>query len=440
MDRPHSCLLRIAGTAIAVCFAICAAAAPVEHDRTQNESAADTDARAPEEALTRKGDEYLKTSQYSSAEAAYAEALQLAEQNGGRESERVIAPLVGLGTTYARSGHNEDAVPRLQRAVTVMRAQYGMFDLRQQDLLRTLAATLTALDRQPEAQDLMIYRVRVAEKTYGEGNPKVIPWLCELGNWFAEIGKTPEARKTFYMALNIVGTTDSLNAPIIVEPLRGIARAYMLRSSYPEVWLRPAAPPGCSMPGTRCEGPFRMDSSGKLIVGTRELQKEGEDALKRALKILDSDPDTAPQTLIETLLQLGDWYQIKKAPREALTHYQRAWQLIHTTPGLPTSTATALNLPVRVYYPTPQLVANVPTAVAAVDTTSHYVQMEFTVDADGTVHDARIVDHDTRERYAREILNAVRSSRFRPKFVEGQAVAATGITYRETFWTSKPRD
>ena len=54
--------------------------------------------------------------------------------------------------------------------------------------------------------------------------------------------------------------------------------------------------------------------------------------------------------------------------------------------------------------------------------------------------DARIVDHDTRDRYARDILDAVRASRFRPKFVDGQAVATPGITYREVFWTAKPRE
>jgi protein TonB len=71
---------------------------------------------------------------------------------------------------------------------------------------------------------------------------------------------------------------------------------------------------------------------------------------------------------------------------------------------------------------------------------SNYVQVEFTVAADGSVQDARIVDHDTREQYAQEIFDAVRAARFRPKFLEGQAVAATGITYREVFWTDKPRN
>jgi tetratricopeptide (TPR) repeat protein len=455
MDRRLPSLLRVAVTAIAICLSICVDAAPDEHIQTTiadglarvnaARSSADADPLVLEEALTALGDAYLKADQYAPAQAAYAEAVRSAEQHGGGETQRVLAPLTGLGNTFARAGHHSDAVPLLQRAVAITRAQIGMFDLRQQDALKTLAGSLTALDRQPEAQDAMVYRVRVAEKTYGEGNPKVIPWLCDLGNWFADIGKTPEARMSFYTALNIVGTTESLNAPIIVEPLRGIARAWMLRSSYPDEWRMPPRSTFCPPPllnpagAPRCV-PARRDNIGRLYVEPRTLNQEGEDALKHALRILEMDPDSPPQTLIETLIQMGDLYQIKESPREALTYYERAWQLIRTTPKLPDSAATALNTPVRVYYPTPQIVANVPKQVAAVDTQSYHVQTEFTVAADGTVRDARIVDHDTRDRYASDILKAVRDSRFRPKFVDGQPVAATGITYREVFWTGKPRD
>jgi tetratricopeptide (TPR) repeat protein len=468
MDRHHPSLLSIAITA-AVCFSICSGAATAEHVRTQSEAAspaadassvaaiegalarvnaarsgADADPLALEEALTALGDAYLKASRYAPAEAAYAEAVRSAEQHGGRETQRVLAALTGLGATLARTGHHHDAIPLLQRAVAITRAQFGMFDLRQQDALETLAGSLTALDRQTDAQDLMTYRVRVAEKTYGEGSPKVIPSLCDLGDWFADIGKTPEARMTFQVALNIVGTTDNLNAPIMVEPLRGIARAYMLWPSYPDYWRRYPEPElGCgrlhAVPPPECLNPARRDATGRRVIRPRALDPEGEEALKRALRILEADPGLAPVTLIETLIQMGDWHQIKKSPREALTYYERAWKLISSTPNLPESAAAALNVPVRVYYPTPQIAAHVP-QVAAVDTRPESVQVEFTVAADGSVSHAHIVDHDTRERYARDILEAVRDSRFRPKFVDGQAVAATGITYREVFWTAKARD
>jgi TonB family protein len=322
-----------------------------------------------------------------------------------------IEALRERGTELAESGHHEEAIPLLQQALTITRSQYGMFDLRQQDILKTLAASLTAMDRITEAQDHMIYRVRTAEKNYGEANPKVIPSLCDFGNWFADVGKTPEARMTFQVALNIVGDKDTLRAPVVVEPLRGIARAYMVRSSYPEVWRRRIWP--------------------------RERNKEGEEALQRALEILESDPtpETMP-TRIETLIQMGDWYQIKAAPREALSYYQRAWQLISKTPSLSRSISAALDVPLRVYYPTPDIVANVPRGRPE-DAQSHHVHVEFTVDADGSVRDARIVDHDTRDHHAQEIFAAVRASRFRPKFVDGQPVAAPAVTYREVFWTPR---
>ncbi len=419
MDRPHRYLLEAAAVAIAVCFTICDAAA------------------GPEDALTASGDAALKASQYSAAGAAYTEALQLAEK-AGSDSERVLAPLLGLAKTFAASGHHHAAVPRLQRALAMQRAQFGLFDVRQQDTLKVLADSLTALDRMPEAQDLMIYRVRVAEKAYGEGDPKVVPFMCDLGDWFAATGKAPEAVMTFGVAFNIVASKRSVHDLLLVEPLRGIARTYMRRQSYPEAWLYPPSPPFCSAP---VENPsqdpaltcFRMDAKGRRIVGARKLDPDGEKALQRALTIVNSDLGAPNQTRIETLIQLGDWYQIKKSPREALSYYQRASQLIRATPDLSVSADTRLDVPVRVFYPTPQIVAHTP---ATPETQSHYVQIEFTVAADGSVSDARVVDHDTRDRYVDDILDAMRTARFRPKFVDGQAVATPGISYREVFYTA----
>lgn len=377
--------------AITVAFTIRAAtAAPAEHDRTQVESSADT-------------------------EAALAQ-----------------------GNSLAAAGHHEEAVPLLLRALAAQRSEYGLFDVRQQDTLKTLATSLTALNRIDEAKDLMIYRVRVAEKAYGAGDVKVVPAVSDLGDWFAETGKTPEAAMTFQMALVIVKKQRSAHDLMLVEPLRGMARTYMRRMSYPESWLYPPSGPGCSAPGLKCTGPPRMDSEGRRIVMPRKLHPDGELALKEALRIAEKDTGAPVEAGVETLIQLGDWYQIKKAPREALPYYQRAAQLIAKTPGLPRATAAALEVPLRVFYPTPQIVAHVP-QVPADETQAHYVQLEFTVASDGSVAEARITDLGTRARYAQDVLDAVEASRFRPKFVDGLAVATTGVSYRETFRTAKPR-
>jgi hypothetical protein len=200
MERPHIYVFKAAAATFAVAFGVCGyAASRVEHVQTETD--------------------------------ASAEELQ-------------------LGNSLAASDHHAEAVPHLQRALSIQRSQHGLFALRQQDTLKTLANSLTALNRVSEAQNLMIYRVRVAEKNDGVTN----------------------------------------------------------------------------MPG-----------------------------------------------------------------------------------------------------------------IAPEDTCFHHVQVELAVGADGSVRDARIVDHDTSDEHARDILDAVRESRFRPKFVDGRPAAAPAIGYREVLWTGKPK-
>lgn len=385
-----------------------------------------------EDALTALGDAHANAGQYEAAAPAYNEALQLAEKHGF-EDIRVLVPLAGLGIALSRSGHHDEAVPRLQRALTIQRAKYGLFDVRQQETLKVLAESLTALDRKQEAQDLLVYRGRVAEKAYGAGDTRVVQAMCDLGNWFAENGKTPEASMTFKVAVENVSWKLSPNHRDIVEPLRGLARAQMLRQSYPEEWLRTPSRKGCTMIAPECRSPLRKDARG-----TRKLDPEGEDALKRALWVLEADPLSSPQVRVETLIQMGDWQQIKKAPDEALSYYQQAWQLMQTSLKSSSPAATSFDAPVRVFYPTPMIVAHVP-GVPPEETRTQHVQIEFTVKADGSVADARILEHDTREKYARDILDAVRVSRFRPKFVAGKPVDVPGIVFRETLWRPEAR-
>ena len=91
---------------------------------------ADADPLALEDALIALGDDLFEADQYASAAASYNEALQHAEQHAGLESERVLAPLLGLGNALAASGHHEDAVLRLQRALAMQRSQYRRFNIR----------------------------------------------------------------------------------------------------------------------------------------------------------------------------------------------------------------------------------------------------------------------------------------------------------------------
>ena len=88
MDRPHWYAVSAAVAALAVGFTVGAAAAErVEHVQTQTESS-----------------------------ATYDEALRAAEQQYGRDSEQVLAPLMALGHSRRRSCFALSAEVRRRKA------------------------------------------------------------------------------------------------------------------------------------------------------------------------------------------------------------------------------------------------------------------------------------------------------------------------------------
>lgn len=376
------------------------------------------------EALTALGDALLDKGDDASAEAAYGEALQLAERRSSPRSANLLGPLRGMGYALAGSERHADAVLYLERAVATSRASRGVFDLSQSEILQQLAASLTALGRTTEAEGHMLYTLRVAEKAYGEGDPRVVPAFCDLGEWFSDTGRPREARMTFQVALNIVESSVGSNDLAAVPPLRGLAGTYMRGEPNAKSVRLPKVPDALA----------NVNSAAGRFVARRTFHEYSEQALQRALQILDAHPQASRQTLIDTLIQMGDWFQIQKASQQALPYYQRAARLIAAEPSQ-TDAASQLGFPVRVYYPTPYMVSR-NLALPPSEAEMHYVQVEYTVDADGSVSNARVVAHDTTDRYVGDILDAFRAARFRPKFVDGQPVATPALSHREVFRTA----
>src|SRR5690606_27319983 len=133
---------------------------------------------APEalaEALGLLGTAQLANANYIGAEAAYSEALQILQPRVVPTSEKLLEPLRGMGYTLAYAGKHEQAVPYLERALLISRRTHGLFNMNQQGILRQLAASLARLGLHAEAEQQMLYFVRVGEQTYGANDPRMPP-------------------------------------------------------------------------------------------------------------------------------------------------------------------------------------------------------------------------------------------------------------------------
>lgn len=397
------------------------------------------------EALSLLGNAHFGAKDYIAAETAFVESLQTVEQHAGGASVKLLDPLRGLGYTLAAAGRHNEAIQPLERAVLIDRRSYGLYDIGQQTMLRQLAESLSKLGRASEAERHIMYLLQLGERVYGRRDPRQVPILCFVGRWRADAGDFVGARAIFRHALALVEQKLSPKDPAAVEPLRALAESYTQEVYYSTLGIKTQGP---RMP-TDADGA----SNDSKPLNPRYLGNEGADVLERAMKILEAQPSSAHDTLVETLIQTGDWYQIKHQPERALPYYRRAATLNATLRGAPatapaeaataitTTTSAAaepapLSFPVRVYYPSPTRVTRT-TLLPAEQVDERFVEVQFTVTNSGEVSDAKVTGASGTPREVSETLQAIRAARFRPKFVNGEPVATTGMTSREVFRTRK---
>jgi TonB family protein len=380
------------------------------------------------EALSLLGNAQRGKRDYAAAQASYAEALALVEANTGSMSSSLLEPLEGMGLSLAGSGDHDQAIPYLDRALLISHRNYGLFDLGQQPILRQLAASLVLTGRGPEAERHMLYLQRVGERAYGRRDPRVVPIMLIVGDWYADVGEFTPARMIYRDAIDILERKLGANDLSVVEPLRHLAQSYTQEIEYSTRGMATDR----SRPPTDADGTSNEFKS----LNPRYIDSDGEKALERALRILESQPNAPRRTLMETLVQTGDWFQIKAQSDKALTYYKRAAALATPEQGDADSEPAILSFPVRVYYPAPILVTR--NALLPPDQSEEkYVQVEFTVTHDGDVANAKVTDQNGTARQASEFLQAIRGARFRPKFVNGEPVETPGVTSREVFKVRK---
>jgi TonB family protein len=381
------------------------------------------------EALTLLGNAQFGARNFDAAETAFNESLKITEARAGAASSKLLDPLRGLGYTLAAAERHKEAIPPLERALLLDRRSYGLYDMAQQTVLRQLAESLVKVGRPDDAQRHVAYLVQLGERVYGKRDPRQVPILCFAAGWHGDLGDFISARAIYRAAIEIVERKLGPNDLASVEPLRGLADTYTHELYFSTLGLRTQT---LERQPTSADG----NSNQQRELNPRYLGTEGEKALDRAVKVLEAQPPSAYDTLLETLLQTGDWFQIKHMPEKAMPYYRRAAALSAKLGAAASAQVDPLSFPVRVYYPTPsQATRNALLPADQVD--ERFVQVQFTVTDSGDVEDAKVTEANGTQRESADTLAAIRAARFRPKFVNGEPVATTGMTNREVFRTRK---
>lgn len=377
------------------------------------------------------GNAQLAKRNYLAAEAAYAEALQILEPRVTPTSGQLLDPLRGMGYALSAGGKHDQAVPYMERALLVSRRTNGLFNFNQQGILRQLAASLSKLGNYPAAEQQMQYLLRVGEHTYGKNDPRMSGIHALVGDFYMQAGLVAVGRDSYRQALNVVEKKLGRNDLATVEPLRAYADSFRRELFLLGFGLKTASAE------RQAVGEPQLDPKA---INPRYLNIEGERALQRALKTLDAHPNRSTAMLMDTLIDLGDWYMIKGEPDEALPRYQRALSLVdQVEPDRIDAARSKFTFPVQVYYAIP-LLATRHLSRPDEEVDQRFVHVVFTVTADGGVRDERVIDQDATARQIAETMAAVRTARYRPKFVNGEPVDTIDVSMRQVFRQRKVRD
>jgi TonB family protein len=325
---------------------------------------------------------------------SYDKAAELIEMNESVFSDRLVSLLRNIGAAYHEDRKSEDSAAALQRAKVITHRNYGIMNLQQLPILDDLTEVYASSDLVAANRE-QIFALRVNERRYGADSPDLVPGLYHLADWFRRTRQLGAARSLYRRAVSILESEYGPSDLRLVPALTGIADTY------------------------------RME---------RTFRGEGRESLERALNVYETTefPDAVDHGM--ALIQLGDWYLLTNHREEAVANYAKAWQVL-SEDGQGTEVAQKqLGKPVKLRYddPPPEIDELMPTRNEPV-----FVEVLFTVTADGTVEDAAVVDSNASNSVKRQVRLAVQQARYRPAFEDGRPVA-TQVRIRQKYYSQAP--
>ncbi len=361
--------------------------------------------------LTNLATAQLRSGALRDAEANYQAAIALLEKRAGFLSARLIEPLTGLGEAYVRSEQYPLATQAYARALRVNHVNEGFYNLDQISIRDGLTEGYLGqldLEKANFHQEAQIY---VQQRKLGRDNPALVGPLTKLGRWYDRSNQTEAARLVYQGAARLVEAADGQNSPGMVEPLLAIAETYRQQA------LLPPDPESNQSPETLLPLSSMM--------------------LRKALGIVEQQSPPDPAERARILVKLGDLYLMWGKQNTASERYKEAWQILSADPALEVRRDEFFAKPARIMGPVPPAILPVPSRKApppdAKDLEQGFVVVRFDVDPLGRVSDATVIESDPANLLEERVQETARRTLFRPRFVDGAAVATTGLVLRHEF-------
>lgn len=362
---------------------------------------------------------------YTGAETSYLRAIELAEASARPRMERLARANAGLAATYYAGKRYDLAVARFDKAIAYSRRSEGLLSEAQLPLLDKFANALTELGRYEQALQVQQYTLRIAQRKYGESDPRIVPTLEKIGRWYANVRAYDQSQAVLRHAIGLIEKSEGENSPSLVSPLMALADCMRRQLLDPAELARATADAG--------PGVFYQDPNQPPPFSPTAAISIGQKSLDRAVAIATTQPNPSPAQIADVRTQYGDWFQTRAQSDKAIAQYLEAWQAGMKVPYRGRTVAEALfEKPVLINYTRPNgwdRYSNRPAGEVLLKA----VLLECTVGADGHAKDIKVIDDSGDARRSELAQKALATASYRPRFANGQPVDTPRVSFTQVF-------
>ena len=329
---------------------------------------------------------------YEDAGQNFLTSVEIFREAEGEFTESVITPLVGLGASYQSLGQYPQAVTVFEEARTVNRRVFGLLNEDQIVILDHLANTMLSMQQYEEAEQQKLAAMRIMERTHGTDTLEILPALYRHALWLRRGYRFNEERDYYSRAMGIIREIEGRDSVLLVRPLREIGNSFRAQ---------------------------------KLPEG------RGVSSLKRALEILQSEPEPDKLQMAEVWRDLGDWSVAFSKVGPTGQEYREAWALLNEVED-------GERLQRRWFFEPEYVLRENPSTRGLADpgtpgARDGHVLIVFDVTPAGRTSNISILESEPPGLKDESAARSIARSRFRPRMIDGEIVAAQGIARNFTF-------
>lgn len=371
----------------------------------------------------------------------YSTQVEEIESRGGVWDGGLIEELSALGNLQQQQGDHLAAIPTFNRAIHVNRINTGLHTLDQIPAVEQIIDSYIALGDWENADLYNNYLFFVQKKAFGANDPRIIPVLNRLAKWNIQafnVGygesmgvRLSTAQILFSAAARMITAHFGPGDERMVDLLHDIASTSYLVTRYPEYMYEVEQPEFRLTQDTLRQ---QLNQRGAEPRGFRA----GEQALLEIVSYYREESDSSYE-LAEAIAHLADWYLLHDRRGYAGDLYLEAWQLLSAETNGEELNARLFGqvIPIPAFFDQPtKLARNVIDPGEDDALTFDYADIALDVTVNGSVRNVRVLTEETGENGARlsRLQREIRSSRFRPRVVDGQVVRTDDNRFRYRYW------